>query len=144
MKLCVRSGYNLPPISLTSLADIAGMAGVGTRSLTAVLVNVVPKGEVVAGENSRGVRSLEEEVDVVDLVEFGHALLVVVVVLLMLVSIVKDVFFVCAMSFFFFIGRGVYRSIIPDDDDEESSESMSIGASPLGLTDAAAFICTFL
>ena len=95
MKLCVRSGYNLPPISLTSLADMAGMAGVGTRSLTAVLVaNVVPKGEVVAGENSRGVRSLEEEVEVLDLVEFGHALLVVVVVLLMLVSIVNDVFFV--------------------------------------------------
>ena len=127
------------------------MAGVGTRCLAVVAVaNVVPKGEVVAGENSRGVRSLEEEVEMLDLVELGHSFLSLlyallpVVVLLMLVSVVNDVFFVCAMSFIFFVGRGVYISTKPEDDDEEdeeSSESMSIGTS-LGLTDAAS--CTFL
>lgn len=125
------------------------MAGVGTRNLDAVAAaNVGPKGEVVAGENSRGVRSLEDVVEVVDLIESGHfflsllfALLLVVVAVLASASMVNDVFFFCAIFVFFFIGRGVNRSIESEeeDDEDESSESMLIG-SFLDLAAASACI----
>ena len=103
----------------------------GTRSLDAVAAaNVGPKGEVVEGENSRGVRSLEDVAEVVDFVESGHfssSLFVFLVVVLTLVSIVNDAFFFCATLAFFFIGRGVIRSIESEEEDaDESSESILI------------------
>lgn len=56
-------GFDLPPISCTRDADMAGMAGVGTLRL-AYAPSV---GEVTAGENAQGVDNFDDEKD-----ELGH------------------------------------------------------------------------